>query len=94
MNYKVYVLIKDKQPVYIGCTSNLENRLKAHSRIKVFDSYIVIKTFDNKEDALICENGIIRFVSAFKGEKICNGLYMDLVYRKEILDADYDYSKQ
>ena len=50
--YEVYLLIKDKKPVYIGCSVNLKNRLKSHRLSRDFDSYVVLKRYSDKKEAL------------------------------------------
>lgn len=77
MIYSVYALVKDDICVYVGCTSNLKNRLKNHKQSKDFNKHIVIEYFDNKNEALLAEKSIIKFLSIFGG--------------KELLNARYDY---
>ena len=77
--YCVYLLIKDKKPVYIGCSVNLKNRLKSHRLSKDFDSYIVLKQYNDKKEALSAENALIRFISIFGGEEWLNSKDFQLV---------------
>jgi len=77
--YCVYVLIKDKNPIYVGCSGNLKTRLSNHKKLKDFDSHIVIKRYDNKKSALIAENSIIRFISIFGDGIWLNSLNIHLV---------------
>lgn len=77
--YYVYLLIKDKKPVYIGCSVNLKNRLKSHRLSKDFDSYIVLKQYNDKKEALSAENALIRFISIFGGEEWLNSKDFQLV---------------
>ena len=78
--YCVYLLIKDKKPVYIGCSVNLKNRLKSHRLSKDFDSYIVLKQYNDKKQALSAENALIRFISIFGGGDWLNSKDKDLVF--------------
>ena len=81
----VYALIKKSELIYVGCTSNLKLRLLNHGLCKNFDDYIIIQSFDNKKDALIAENAIIRFFSIFQSEKIENSLYQSVTHYKYFL---------
>jgi len=78
--YEVYLLIKDKKPVYIGCSVNLKNRLKSHRLSKDFDSYIVLKRYSDKKEALSAENALIRFISIFGGDEWLNSKDIQLVF--------------
>jgi hypothetical protein len=71
-NFSVYILIKDKKPIYIGCSSNVENRVSKHKLIKNFDEFIILKTYKTKKEALIAENSLIRFISVFGGKEWLN----------------------
>jgi hypothetical protein len=63
--YKVYALIKSNKPVYIGMTTDIVRRAKQHKKTKIFSKIIVIKSFDDKEKALVAENAIITFLTLF-----------------------------
>jgi len=78
--YVVYLLIKDKKPIYIGCSVNLKNRLKSHRLSKEFDSYIVLKQYSDKKEALSAENALIRFISIFGGDEWLNSKDIQLVF--------------
>ncbi len=77
--YSVYALLKDKKPIYIGCTKNLKERIAAHKKNKKFDTCKVIKTYTNKEQAFSAENAILRYETLFglsdlinkKDESLC-----------------------
>lgn len=73
--YKVYALVKDKKCVYVGCTFNLDGRLKTHKVTKDFDECVTIEHFNNKKDALACERAIIKYLSMFGENDILNGRY-------------------
>lgn len=75
----VYVLRLNDKPIYVGQTNNINKRLSKHKALgKVFNSHVVVETFDNRRDALICERGIIKYLSIFQCKSIENGLYMNL----------------
>ena len=79
-SYKVYVLIKNDNPIYVGVTTNIKQRIENHKRIKDFDSYIIIKKYDDKKEALAAECGIIRYLSLFKNDFNINSKYDILCY--------------
>lgn len=82
-NNYVYALIKDSNPIYVGCTSNIKRREFAHKKNKTFDFLFVIKKYDNKKDALCAENAIIRFLSILECPIIENGLFENLFWEKK-----------
>ncbi len=64
--YCLYVLIKNKKPIYVGVTVNCEKRKRQHKlKGKDFDRLVIIKFYDTKKDALIAENSLIRFNGMF-----------------------------
>lgn len=71
-NYSVYVLIKDSKPVYVGCTMDVKRRIKQHKSTKDFDSYKVVKNYNNSKDAFQCENAILRFSTIFYPNNLKN----------------------
>ena len=77
--FSVYLLIKDKKPVYVGCSCNVKNRISHHKKTKEFDKYYTLKKFETKEQALIAENILIRFISVFGGENWLNSKDVNLV---------------
>ena len=82
----VYALMFQGKPIYVGCCMNLKQRESAHRRLKTFDYAIVIKTYSNKLDALMCENAIIRFISLFS-EDFVNAPYADIVMQKDTKES-------
>tara|TARA_R100001244_G_scaffold111328_1_gene82348 strand:+ start:515 stop:796 length:282 start_codon:yes stop_codon:yes gene_type:complete len=70
--FKVYILIKNKKPVYIGCTNNIKNRISSHKQEKDFDEYLILKSYKTKKEALTAENSLIRFISYFGGDEWIN----------------------
>lgn len=82
----VYALMLNNKPVYVGCCMNLIRREKSHRINKKFDYAIVIKEFDNKKDALIAENAIIRFMGVFEEEFFLNSLYYKIIERRKLMN--------
>ena len=80
MEHIVYALIKNKKPVYVGCTAKIDIRIKCHKRNKDFDSFVIIEKFDNKRDAYICERGIVKFVSLQNDDYNINSKYINFKY--------------
>lgn len=79
--YKLYSLIKNDKPIYVGVTSNIKQRIIAHTKNKDFDSYLIIKSYSDKKEANIAECGIIRYLSLFKNDFNINGKYEILCYK-------------
>lgn len=79
-NYYVYILLKDKNPIYIGSTKNVSIRISQHRKTKDFDNFYVLSSYSNKKDSLIAENSLIRFVSVFGDDKWLNGKNIHLLY--------------
>ncbi len=65
---EVYVLYKNGNPVYCGCTMNIAKRIKAHRWQKDFDSYRIVYASLDREKALQVESGIIKFVMAHNSD--------------------------
>ena len=78
--FKLYTLIKNDNPIYVGVTSNLKQRLISHKSDKDFDSYIIVKSYTDKKEALAAECGIIRYLSLFRSDFNINGKYEILCY--------------
>jgi len=79
--YYVYVLVNNETPIYVGCTSDIESRISSHRRTsKEFTGYVVVKTYDNKKDALIAENSLIIYLSIFINDDNVNCKFSDLSY--------------
>jgi len=85
----VYALILNEIPVYIGCTMNFLKRREQHRKIKEFDYMLVLKRYDSRQEALIAENAIIRFMSLFNNKIFLNAKISDIVYDKELMDCGY-----
>jgi hypothetical protein len=60
--YYVYALFYNEMPVYVGCTTDIENRIRAHKTGKKFDSYRIIYQNSNKGKALQFERACIVFL--------------------------------
>lgn len=80
----VYILIKEKKPIYVGCSVNLYNRLISHKKNKDFTDYIILKKYNNKKDAYCAENALIRFISIFGGNDWLNEKYIQLLIEGNI----------
>jgi predicted GIY-YIG superfamily endonuclease len=77
----VYTLLQNEKPIYVGCTSDIRRRIAAHRRSRSFDGYIVVKSYDSREEALSAENAIIRFISILNDPSIENALFDGLTAR-------------
>jgi hypothetical protein len=80
--FSVYVLILENNPVYVGCSNNVKNRISHHKTNKKFDRYIIIKEYQSKKDALIAENALIRYLSIFVDTNIVNSLDINLLHKR------------
>lgn len=92
--HTVYALMLDYKPIYVGCTMDLNKREKQHRKIKTFDYVLVIKIYDNKQDALIAENAIIRFMSLFIKGSFLNSTFEDMMVNKLLTDWEYMKKKE
>lgn len=90
----VYALMLNGKAIYVGCCMNTEKRERAHRRLKKFDYLIVIKKYDNKFDALVAENAIIRFMSLFEKGQFLNALYHDLINLKMVQEVYFSNKKE
>ena len=81
MNYLYFIFSPSKNKIYVGVTSNLEERLqkhnnhtysKAYSKMASDWEYVLKKGFTNKEDALFLERFIKKMKSRKFIEKIIN----------------------
>lgn len=55
----VYVLYRDNKPIYVGSTTNIDQRIGAHSGRISFDTYRATE-FETEDEARECEKAIIR----------------------------------
>lgn len=69
--YNVYILFKDNEPIYVGCSKDVENRLKNHVD-KGFDSFMIYDSFFNKQEALNRERKVICSISISPSHKLLN----------------------
>lgn len=88
--HKVYALIKNSKCVYVGCTSNIKNRLSKHKSDKDFDTHVVIKSYKKRKDALLAENSIIRFLGFFHDQYTLNSLNLIDVCKMEWIKEVYE----
>ena len=71
--YSVYVLTNNDTPVYVGYTLDIDTRIKSHRNDgKEFTGHVILKTYLNKQDSLIAENAVIRYLSAFGNKENIN----------------------
>lgn len=89
----VYCLILNEKPIYVGCCVNTKRRELSHRQSKIFDYLLIIKKYNNKKQALIAENSIIRFMSILNDVDIINGLNIHLHLEKQLKDEMQSYKK-
>ena len=77
--YHLYALLKNENPIYVGVSHNIRSRINKHKRDKSFDNYVIIKSYERKEDALIAENAIIRLNTFGGGIGLINAKYYSIV---------------
>lgn len=90
--YVVYVLVKDLKPCYVGVTPRrrIIDRIREHKATKKdFDTYIMLKNYKTKKEALIAENAIIKLNSIFDLGLINGKIFMD-AYQGELLKQLYE----
>lgn len=82
--YRVYALISDNKPVYVGMTTNVAKRIEQHRKTgKVFTSFYIIASIKDKKEALQVERCLIKFISAF-GHEVYNAQdFFGLYYKSE-----------
>ena len=81
--FSVYALTLKGVAIYVGCTGDIKNRLVYHKKDKVFDSHVIIDSFQNKQDALLCERSIIKFITLFSKGEFYNSEYINLSYKRD-----------
>jgi len=81
--HSVYVLIKDKKCVYVGCSKDVARRKRQHKKDKDFDSLFILKKYNTKKEALFAENVLIDFVTLFGNEKGYNKEKILLSYHRD-----------
>jgi len=89
--YVVYCLVKDLKPCYVGVTTSgrILKRIKEHRGLKKdFDTFIVLKYYKTKKEALIAENAIIKLNSIFDLGLVNGKIFMD-EYRGDLLKDNY-----
>lgn len=84
--YKVYALIRDKKPVYVGMTTSLPKRVEQHRKSgKIFEEVYIIESINDKKQALAAERTLIKFISAFGHEVYNTQAFFHLLYKYEKL---------
>ena len=59
MLFTVYIYIKDREPIYVGYSSDLESRLRDHHQ-RFNSDYIALVGYDEEADARACEKELIK----------------------------------
>lgn len=57
--YKIYILYKGADPIYVGISANVRKRVNQHKYTKDFDSVVIACGHGNYEKAKVIEDGII-----------------------------------
>jgi predicted GIY-YIG superfamily endonuclease len=82
--YKVYALVLEGKPVYIGMTTNITRRVEQHRQMgKIFNSTYTIESLADKKQALAVERTLIKFISAFGHEVYNTQDFFGLYYKQE-----------
>ena len=68
----VYLLFKEMNVVYVGCTNNLNRRIRKHLKDKDFDSFVEIDRFKTRSEALRSERMLIKLFSKLNKTPILN----------------------
>jgi len=85
--FHVYCLVNLGKPIYVGMSTNVQKRKQQHKKNKQFQNLFILKSFDNKKDALICENGIITFMSILNNSEFVNGLDVNIKLEFDFLNS-------
>ena len=80
--YHVYALVKKGRAVYVGCSSDTNNRKSYHKKNKDFDKLIIIKSYKTRSEALNAENSIINFITLFGNGDWYNSENILLSYKR------------
>ena len=72
IEYSVYVLFYEDKPIYVGCTSDIENRLRQHRSTKIFNEYQIIYSDMDKSKAYKFESICILFLNSINDCKTFN----------------------
>ena len=82
--YRVYALIFDNKPVYVGITSNINKRIEQHRKSdKIFNSVYIISVIKDRKEALQVERSLIKFISAFGHDVYNTQDFFGLYYKIE-----------
>lgn len=85
--HRVYALVFEGKPVYVGITTNIKKRLEQHKKSgKIFTSYYIIAVIKDKKEALQVERCLIKFISAFGHEVYNTQDFFGLYYKYENLN--------
>ena len=80
--YYIYILTKEKKPVYVGITLNYSQRIRTHRYNKKidFDSYIVLDSYKDKKTALAVERSIYKGIFTFMNDTCMNKVNILFAY--------------
>jgi len=54
-SYHIYALIQQGKPIFVGCTSNITSRIKAHGNRVPFTGFTVLESYEDRAEALRAE---------------------------------------
>lgn len=76
----VYLLLKEEAVVYVGCSQNINRRIRKHLKDKDFDSFVEVDRFKTRSEALRNERILIKLFSKLIGSTILNIHQNDQIY--------------
>lgn len=80
-HFYIYILIKDLNPIYVGSTTDIKQRIASHKCTKEFDSYIIASKCYSAPQANASEQTLIATLKYFypdlMNKKNCK-LYTDI----------------
>ena len=79
--YSVYVLLKNKKPIYVGCSQDVPRRIHQHKKLKDFDDYRIVKSYDTAKDAFSAENAILRYSTMFFEHSLKNEKDVSIIHK-------------
>jgi predicted GIY-YIG superfamily endonuclease len=69
-SYYIYALMQQGKPVFVGCTSNITSRIKAHGKFRVpFTGFTVLETYEDRSEALRAERLLQSYIDLSKQKK-------------------------
>jgi predicted GIY-YIG superfamily endonuclease len=78
----IYALLNNGIIVYIGCSNNVNRRVKNHfiDKEKKFDSFAIIETFKSRSKALMFEKILIKTISMLSDNGLINKNHNDWLF--------------